>query len=43
LSVLELVKDSIPFELIVRDYYPSLKMDDIRACVQYATLSPKRL
>ena len=33
LSVLELVKDSISFDLIVRDHYPSLGIDDILACV----------
>lgn len=35
-SVLELVREEIPFEAIVRDYYPELSPDDIRACIQYA-------
>ena len=34
--VLELVREAIPFESIIRDYYPDLKMEDIRACLQYA-------
>jgi uncharacterized protein (DUF433 family) len=35
-NVLELVRDGIPFQEIIRDYYPDLKPEDIRACVQYA-------
>src|SRR2546427_621274 len=35
-AVLELVRDGISFEIIVRDYYPDLKLEDIRACMQYA-------
>ena len=35
-SVLELVREGIPFDQIIRDYYPDLKEADIRACVQYA-------
>jgi uncharacterized protein (DUF433 family) len=35
-AVLELVRDGIPFEQIIKDYYPDLHVDDIRACVQYA-------
>jgi uncharacterized protein (DUF433 family) len=35
-SVLELVRDGIPFTEIIRDYYPDLKPEDIRACIQYA-------
>ena len=35
-SVLELVGEGIPFAEIIRDYYPDLKVDDIRACVRYA-------
>ncbi len=35
-AVLELVREAIPFEAIIRDYYPDLKMEDIQACVQYA-------
>jgi uncharacterized protein (DUF433 family) len=36
LSVLELVSEGLPFETIVRDYYPELQMEDVRACVRYA-------
>ena len=35
-SVLELVREGIPFAEIIRDYYPDLQAEDIRACVQYA-------
>ena len=35
-DVLELIRENIPFERIVKDYYPDLHIDDIRACVQYA-------
>ena len=35
-SVLELVRENLPFADIIRDYYPDLEPDDIRACVQYA-------
>ena len=35
-AVLELVRDGLPAETIIRDYYPQLKAEDIKACVQYA-------
>ncbi|MBI4787606.1 MAG: DUF433 domain-containing protein [Chloroflexi bacterium] len=35
-NVLELVRDGIGFDKILQDYYPDLKLEDIRACVQYA-------
>ena len=35
-AVLELVREGIPFEAIVRDYYPDLHLEDIKACVQFA-------
>jgi uncharacterized protein (DUF433 family) len=35
-AVLELVKDGVGFDDIVREYYPDLDTDDIRACIQYA-------
>jgi uncharacterized protein (DUF433 family) len=35
-AVLELVREAIPFESIIRDYYPDLKKEDIQACIQYA-------
>ena len=36
LNVLELVRDGLSFDVIVRDYYPDLQTEDIRACLQYA-------
>jgi uncharacterized protein (DUF433 family) len=33
-SVLELVRTGLTSAEIIRDYYPDLKPDDIRACVQ---------
>ena len=35
-DILELVRDGIPFEQIIRDYYPDLTTQDIQACIQYA-------
>jgi uncharacterized protein (DUF433 family) len=35
-DVLELVRENIVFEQIIKDYYPDLQIDDIRSCVQYA-------
>jgi uncharacterized protein (DUF433 family) len=35
-SVLELVREGLSFSDIVRDYYPDLEIEDVRACVQYA-------
>jgi uncharacterized protein (DUF433 family) len=35
-SVLEVVREGIPFAEIIRDYYPDLEPEDIRACVQHA-------
>jgi uncharacterized protein (DUF433 family) len=35
-ALLELVRDGLPFEIILRDYYPDLKVEDIQACLQYA-------
>jgi uncharacterized protein (DUF433 family) len=35
-SVLELVREGFSFADIIRDCYPDLQPDDIRACVQYA-------
>jgi uncharacterized protein (DUF433 family) len=36
LNVLELVRDGLSFDDIIRDYYPDLQVDDIRACIRYA-------
>ena len=35
-SILELVREGIGFDQIIRDYYADLKSEDIRACLQYA-------
>jgi uncharacterized protein (DUF433 family) len=35
-NVLELIKEGLTFDQIIRDYYPDLKKDDIHACMQYA-------
>jgi uncharacterized protein (DUF433 family) len=35
-AVLELVRDGVPAETIIRDYYAELRAEDINACVQYA-------
>ncbi|MFB3887584.1 MAG: DUF433 domain-containing protein [Thermodesulfobacteriota bacterium] len=35
-NVLELVQEGVPFEEIMRKYYPDLSNEDIKACVQYA-------
>lgn len=34
-NVLELVREGIPFEEIIQDYYPDLQIEDIRACIQF--------
>ncbi|HCF28160.1 MAG TPA: antitoxin [Cyanobacteria bacterium UBA11049] len=35
-SVLELLNEGLSFEKIIRDYYPDLEVEDIRACLRYA-------
>jgi uncharacterized protein (DUF433 family) len=30
------VREGLTFSEIIRDYYPDLESDDIRACLQYA-------
>jgi uncharacterized protein (DUF433 family) len=35
-SVLELVREGLSIAEIIRDYYPDLEPEDIRACIQYA-------
>jgi len=35
--VLELVQDGIAFQEIVDRYYPDLTVEDVKACVEYAT------
>ena len=36
-NVLELVQESIAFDEIASKYYPDLEIEDIKACVRYAT------
>lgn len=35
--VLELIQEGIPFSEIVEQYYPDLEIDDVKACMAYAT------
>lgn len=35
-SVLQLIRDGLTFDEILRDYYPDLSPEDIQACLQYA-------
>ncbi|MEW5868618.1 MAG: DUF433 domain-containing protein [Chloroflexota bacterium] len=35
-SVLELLNEGLAFDEIIREYYPELQVEDIRACLQYA-------
>ena len=35
-SVLELVREGLTFAEIIRDYYPDLEPEDVRACIQHA-------
>lgn len=35
-DVLELLAAGIGFDGIMRDYYPDLEVEDLRACVHYA-------
>jgi len=36
INVLELLSEGLSFEEIIQDYYPDLKFEDIRACINYA-------
>ena len=36
MDVLELIREGLTFAEIIRDCYPQLEEDDIRACIQYA-------
>ena len=36
-AVLELLEDGATFNDILRDYYPDITRDDIKACIHYAT------
>ncbi len=35
-NVLELINEGLSFDEIKQDYYPDLKTEDIKACVDYA-------
>ena len=35
-NVLELIQEGISFNEIIQNYYPDLKLEDIKACIQYA-------
>jgi uncharacterized protein (DUF433 family) len=35
-DVLELVAEGLSFEQIIKDYYPDITVEDIRACLHYA-------
>lgn len=35
-DVLELVEEGIPFQTILKDYFPDLSLEDIRGCLRYA-------
>jgi uncharacterized protein (DUF433 family) len=35
-DVLELLDEGLSFSEIIRDYYPDLAVQDIRACIRYA-------
>lgn len=35
-NVLELLNEDLNFDQIIKDYYPDLKKEDIKACLQYA-------
>jgi uncharacterized protein (DUF433 family) len=35
-SVLELLNEDLSFDEIIRDYYPDLTANGIRACIEYA-------
>jgi len=34
--ILELLEDGLSFDKIIRDYYPHITKEDIRACLEYA-------
>jgi uncharacterized protein (DUF433 family) len=33
-NVLELIQEGITFEEIIKNYYPDLQIEDIKACIQ---------
>lgn len=34
--ILDLIEDGLSFEEIIRDYYPHITVEDIKACLEYA-------
>jgi uncharacterized protein (DUF433 family) len=36
-AVLELVEENVPFDEIIARYYPEIEIEDIKACIRYAT------
>lgn len=42
-SILELLDEGLSFEEIIRDYYPDIQVEDIRACLKYAIARPRRV
>lgn len=36
-NVLELIQEGISFSQVVEEYYPDLDIEDVKACVRYAT------
>lgn len=34
-NVLELIQEGIPFNETIQNYYPDLKIEDIKTCIQY--------
>ena len=39
--VLELLEQGITFDRIIRDYYPQLNIEQIKACIEYANFLVK--
>jgi len=35
-DILELVREEVDFATIIKDYFPDLKIEDIKACIQFA-------
>lgn len=34
--ILDLLEDGLAFDVILKDYYPQLTKDDLKACLEYA-------
>jgi uncharacterized protein (DUF433 family) len=35
-DVVELIAEALSFDQVIKDYYPDIKKEDIRACLRYA-------